>query len=140
MTKLYHDGTAWQVPGKQAKHAARIDVPRSPAELAAWMNARGVPAKAGDPLMPAITDANDYAGSSLPPHVETHVQRAGNQATRRALEDAERKMQRAITTLERDSGDAICKWILELATPHQVERCFEALGARFHELRSEARK
>jgi hypothetical protein len=42
--KLYHNGQleGWQVPGKQDKRAERIDVPSSPAELAAWLNHRRV--------------------------------------------------------------------------------------------------
>jgi hypothetical protein len=44
MPKLYHNGQleGWQTPGKQDKHAARIDVPSSPEELAAWLNHRRV--------------------------------------------------------------------------------------------------
>lgn len=42
MTKLYHNGQleGWQIPGEQDKGAERIDVPSSPAELAAWLNHR----------------------------------------------------------------------------------------------------
>jgi hypothetical protein len=32
----------WQVPGKQDRKADRVDVPSSPLELAAWLNARRV--------------------------------------------------------------------------------------------------
>jgi hypothetical protein len=44
MTKLYHNGEpeGWQIPGNQDKRAERVDVPSSPAELAAWLNERGV--------------------------------------------------------------------------------------------------
>lgn len=46
MTKLYHgpEGQGWQIPGQQDRKAARVDVPSSPAELAAWLNERAVPA------------------------------------------------------------------------------------------------
>jgi hypothetical protein len=47
MPKLYHNSARWQVPGQQDKTAERIDVPASPAELAAWLDARGVPPHAG---------------------------------------------------------------------------------------------
>jgi hypothetical protein len=42
--KLYHNGTTegWQIPGQQDKKAERIDVPSSPADLAAWLNHRRV--------------------------------------------------------------------------------------------------
>jgi hypothetical protein len=52
MPKLYYSlGRAsdpelsdpWQVPGKQDKKAERVDVPGSPDDLAAWLNARRVP-------------------------------------------------------------------------------------------------
>lgn len=48
MTKLYHgpEGQGWQIPGAQDRKAARVDVPSSPAELAAWLNERHVWAKA----------------------------------------------------------------------------------------------
>lgn len=44
MPKLYHSGQleGWQVPGKQDKHAERIDVPSAPEQLAAWLNHRRV--------------------------------------------------------------------------------------------------
>jgi hypothetical protein len=46
MTKLYHgpEGQGWQIPGQQDRKAARLDVPSSPADLAAWLNERAVPA------------------------------------------------------------------------------------------------
>lgn len=44
--KLYHNGKGegWQIPGQQDKGATRVDVPNSPADLCAWLNARRVPA------------------------------------------------------------------------------------------------
>lgn len=47
MPKLYHNGAHWQVPGQQDKTAERVDVPASPVDLAAWLEARRVPAAAG---------------------------------------------------------------------------------------------
>jgi hypothetical protein len=48
MTKLYHNGEpeGWQIPGNQDKRAERVDVPSSPAELAAWLNVRDVSPRA----------------------------------------------------------------------------------------------
>jgi hypothetical protein len=52
MTKLYHgpEGKGWQIPGQQDRKAERLDVPSSPADLAAWLNARHVP-PTDDPLV-----------------------------------------------------------------------------------------
>lgn len=46
--KLYHNGEpeGWQIPGKQDRKAERIDVPSSPADLAAWLNVRDVSPRA----------------------------------------------------------------------------------------------
>lgn len=48
MPKLYYQKGAWEIPGQQDRHATRVDVPNSPAELAAWLNARNVQAITGD--------------------------------------------------------------------------------------------
>lgn len=37
-------------------------------------------------------------------------------------------------------ADQLEEWLLDRATPSQVERLFGALGARFHELRKQARQ
>lgn len=43
--KLYFDNAlGWQLPGQQSADAVRIDVPGTPAELAAWLNVRRFPA------------------------------------------------------------------------------------------------
>lgn len=44
MAKLYHNGQVegWQIPGQQDSKARRVDVPSSPADLAAWLNVRRV--------------------------------------------------------------------------------------------------
>src|SRR4051812_40858434 len=39
--KLYHE-QVWVIPGKQGRGAERVDVPSSPADLAAWLNERQV--------------------------------------------------------------------------------------------------
>jgi hypothetical protein len=57
----------WQVPGKQDKKAERVDVPGSPAELAAWLNVRGVP----------LAEAQRTAGERPEPSDEGHFWEAG---------------------------------------------------------------
>lgn len=42
--------------------------------------------------------------------------------------------------LEGKEADQLEEWLLDRATPSQVERLFAALGARFHELRKQARQ
>ena len=44
MPKLYNHEGSWQIPGQQDRKARRVDVPSSPAELAAWLNDRNVTA------------------------------------------------------------------------------------------------
>lgn len=55
MTKLYHAAEGWQVPGRQAKRATRVDVPNAPDDLAAWLNDRAVPAEAS-PVQLQLSD------------------------------------------------------------------------------------
>jgi hypothetical protein len=42
--------------------------------------------------------------------------------------------------IEGKEADQLEEWLLDRATPGQVERLFAALGARFHELRKQARQ
>lgn len=42
--------------------------------------------------------------------------------------------------VEGKEADQLEEWLLDRATPSQVERLFAALGARFHELRKQARQ
>jgi hypothetical protein len=65
MPKLYHHAEGWQVPGRQDKKAIRVDVPSTPPELAAWLNARRVPLEgdAFDGLVPCNTAADELIGS-----------------------------------------------------------------------------
>ena len=43
-----------------------------------------------------------------------------------------------ITLHELPTGaDAVMQWVLDAATPAQIEQLFAALGARFHELRTQ---
>ena len=42
--------------------------------------------------------------------------------------------------LEGNEADQLEEWLLDRAAPSQVERLFAALGARFHELRKQARQ
>jgi hypothetical protein len=58
MTKLYHgpEGFGWQIPGKQERAAARVDVPNSPEELAEWLNVRWVQRDAHDPTLSEVLD------------------------------------------------------------------------------------
>lgn len=57
--KLYHNGSAWQLPGQQDKAAKRADVPNSPADLAAWLNDRRVP------VTPPLGAAECWDGKQL---------------------------------------------------------------------------
>lgn len=49
MPKLYHHEGRWLVPGQQDRKAARVDVPASPPDLAAWLNERDVRPDTGKP-------------------------------------------------------------------------------------------
>lgn len=59
MSKLYHHAGSWQLPGKQDKHAERIDVPNQPEQLAAWLNERQVPPIAGEEPEQQLSGAPD---------------------------------------------------------------------------------
>jgi hypothetical protein len=57
MPKLYHQEGEWIVPGQQAKHAIRADIPSTPAELAHWLNERKVAPQriaASEPIEPPL--------------------------------------------------------------------------------------
>lgn len=41
--KLYKENGVWMLPGKQGRHAIRVDVPGTPADLVKWLNDRDVP-------------------------------------------------------------------------------------------------
>lgn len=70
--KLYHNGEpeGWQVPGKQNRKAERIDVPTTPVEAAAWLNARDVPPLA-EPARPIPGgDFDDEPETQLAPQAK----------------------------------------------------------------------
>jgi hypothetical protein len=64
--KLYHHAGSWQLPGKQDRKAARVDVPGAPPELCAWLNARRVPVQgdAFDGLVPLNDAAHELLGEA----------------------------------------------------------------------------
>lgn len=132
MPKLYHNGQAWQVPGQQDNGATRVDVPTSPAEAAAWLNARAVPAHTEG----EAPDLVSQLANQRNPELEQHVAKCADQAKARELEEARRKAASAAAALERDSAEHVAAWIFDQATPAQVEQLFAALGTRFHEQRS----
>lgn len=115
MAKLYFQDGAWLTPGSQSKEAERVDVPTAPQELADWLNAR------------AVTPTGDPAASAPPPRPSS----ANCPDCGRSDRGAERAA---------ESGDleAIKGFILDQATPFQVEGIFGAIGTRFHELRKAA--
>lgn len=128
MPKLYYNGHTWQVPGQQDSTAERIDVPTSPADAAAWLNARGVLAHAGSPARPLpsqLTEAHN-------PELEQHVGKCATQAQARQLELAEARAARAIKDARDGAADAIANWIFDEADAHQVHQLFGALSDRFY--------
>ena len=130
MPKLYHNGTDWQLPGQQDTGAVRVDVPHSPAEAAAWLNARAVsPGAPGDQLALPTGDQGN-------PALEASGRRALEAHHRRELEEATRQAKRATEAMQRGAVEDLEQWIFDQATTDQVERIFAALGARFHEMRS----
>ena len=138
MPKLYHNGHAWQVPGQQDAGATRVDVPTSPADAAAWLNARRVPSSidaGGSPaeLPPQLADARNT-------ELEEAIARNAETMRTHALNLAEQKAATAARAIERDSAEHVAAWIFDQATPAQVEQLFAAIGARFHELRKETGK
>lgn len=92
MTKLYHGPAGWQIPGAQLKTAAKVEVPSSPAPLAAWLNSRRVPLEgdAFDGLVPGNAPARDLLEEvryGIPPiAAELDERKAGNQEARDRLE------------------------------------------------------
>ncbi|MGE0178954.1 MAG: hypothetical protein AB7O91_03935 [Sphingomonas sp.] len=77
MTKLYHDAGAWVVPGEQGRGAERVDVPGSPAELAAWLNDRDV-----QPVAAAPAEAPEAADDEpTPRRGDRYVSPLGADAT-----------------------------------------------------------
>lgn len=126
MPKLYHNGTAWQLPGQQDNGAVRVDVPHSPAEAAAWLNARAVsPGAPGDQL---ALPTGDQVNAAL----EASGRRALEAHNRRKIEEAERRAARAAEAVERESAELIADWILS-TNQTQAASLFAALGNRFNE-------
>lgn len=111
MPKLYHQEGEWIVPGQQAKHATRADIPSTPAELAHWLNERKVapqPIAASKPIEPPLR-----------------------------IEPAQ-AIPTATPATPAINATMIEQWLMDSATTAQVERIFTALGVRFHELRKAA--
>jgi len=145
MTKLYHGPEGWQVPGQQGAGAERVDVPNSPAELAAWLNDRGTPSSidaGGDAAVapshaqPRVAQLTDQRN----PELDEAIARSSQLARTRELAEAERKAANAAKAIDRGSAEHVAAWIFDQATPAQVEQLFTTLGTRFHELRKEAGK
>lgn len=135
MTKLYHGNGAWQVPGQQEKGAERVDVPSSPAELAAWLNDRGVnPNMRRMPLaMPPAIDLREdappeapapIAGNGLAPGKCPNCHRTQDEAKRLAAEADASAVQ--IVLEER---------ILEETNPARLAALAGAVIQRIQELR-----
>lgn len=126
--KLYHEAeTGWIVPGQQGRKATRVDVPTSPPEaLADWLNARRVGVE------PGAAEA-EPASTVLDPSPE-----APQEPARAAPSDncpaCHRNDRAALKIAQSGDIDALAGWLMT-AQPWQVERLFEALGARFAELR-----
>lgn len=110
MPKLYHESGQWIVPGHQGKQATRHDIPANPAELANWLNLRGVASAPED-----VDHDNDA------PAEETTIPAAAPPPPPPTLDPAK-----------------IEQWLMDEASAAQVERIFTALGVRFHELRKAA--
>lgn len=73
MTKLYHNGALWQVPGRQDKAAERIDVPGPPDALAAWLNDRRVMPEGSElaGIVPVNAAADELLEEIRPPAIDT---------------------------------------------------------------------
>lgn len=109
MPKLYYQDDNWVVPGHQHKTAVRHDIPSTPAELADWLNSR---------------DATNRRSVEKPlnePDTAFHAVNVDDAATAPTLDPS-----------------AVTEWILDAATPAQIETIFAALGARYHEMRRAA--
>jgi hypothetical protein len=112
--KLYYLAGDWQLPGSQDRHAIRVEIPSSPAELRAWLSARNVPAEPGQ-ATPALFDEPEPVILAPKPQP---VPAAAPCRTASDIED----------------------FILNGASVAEVERIFAALGARFAEHSKVARQ
>lgn len=134
MTKLYHDNQRWQVPGQQGRGASREDVPSSPEQLAAWLNARNVP-RSAEQSAGLFSPGVPNSAVEQTPALDASIAKARHTAALRQLEQAGNEQQRQADAIRRGNAEELAGWILDHATCAQVEQLFAAIGARFHELR-----
>ena len=137
--KLYRIlGKGWAGTQAEAKAMSRehsrpsheTNVPTDKPGLLAWLNERNVPATIGCGDHGGIPEPEtDAPGGSLP-------EQAARVPTD-APEQAPTLDTKALRAVQANDLGAIADWIFA-AEPWQIESVFQALGARFHEMRKAA--
>jgi hypothetical protein len=147
--------TGWQIPGQQDRKAQRVDVPSSPAELAAWLNERHVTARArhcrarGDPIGDAgavldqadVDQVNEQRAGFMPDLSADEIERRRMAVNRcpkcnasRVLLDNDDLLRRAIAGASLEDlqviGDEIRRQVRELAEQLDSKRSARRSGAR----------
>lgn len=108
MPKLYHQAEGWTVPGKQDRHAQRVDVPSNPEQLADWLNDRCCPVDEGSAPFEPMALGKAAPLAPPPGRPDEPIQQ---------------------------SAEAIADWLLDHATQAEVEQVFSAIGCRWGEAR-----
>jgi hypothetical protein len=128
MPKLYHHAGSWQLPGQQDRQAKRVDVPNVPAELAAWLNARRVPATAVDELIRnAALDRIDAEAAGV--ELEPIPQLASEAKPPAPPPPAPAIKPPAIGA----SADELVDWLFDHASNSQIHDVMSAITDRFAE-------
>lgn len=117
MPKLYRENGLWVVPGQQGKKAERVDIPSTPAELAAWLNVR-------------------EQQQEIAPEVEQPpVPQNGSVACPRCKMLPGLAERSAKALAERAITEERIRWIAEEADPGTLGRLAAAVAERFNNLK-----
>lgn len=129
--KLYHWLGRWQLPGQQDKGASRIDIPNTPAEMAAWLNERRVPI--------CLAQADPHASAVQYYGFDPTQPGSGDPAPRETEKPPVPCESPALISRPSDRADEIQNFILNEATVGEVEYIFACIGTRFAEMAKGAR-